>query len=203
VPTYHWRVDDAGIELIDRGTLGVTLRVGGQDRPIPPMTLGAWPLGLPGRQVTLVARRNLDVLRYQLETDGHLVPRHRAPVARPASGPPSQPTCPRDGAATVASCARCAAACCRACVPDGVHCASCLAALAEGERAAIARLRRIGVAVSLGLAAAILGLAAALRSPTLGGLGALTLALVVYLVVAGWLRERAERQAGRPPAIDR
>src|SRR5689334_8639325 len=93
MPTRYWLVDDTSIELIDRGQLGVTLVVGGARQAIPPMTLGAWPIAIAGRAVTLQARRNLDVVRYQLVSDDHLVPR-RDHVA-PASARWSRTSAPR------------------------------------------------------------------------------------------------------------
>src|SRR5688500_10819583 len=148
MPTRYWAVDDCVISLVDHRTT-ITVKVGDRDVPVPAMTLGSWSLPVPDRTVVLEARRNFDAIRYQLFSDGYVVPRSHYPLPRrtPAKGA----MCQAHETPASTECRRCARYYCRACTPDGVHCAACLRALLAEERAAIVRLRRLGLAASLAL----------------------------------------------------
>jgi len=200
MPTRYWLVDDTSIELIDRGHVGVTLVVGSTRQAIPPMTVGSWPVAVAGRAVELQAKRNLDVVRYQLISDDHLVPRRSHAANRDV--PPSGTACSAHDTAAVTRCPRCTRPFCPACAPDGNHCCACLRALVADERAAIKRLRRIGVAVSLALMLIIVGAGVATGSRGATRTGFAGAAFVIILSVWMLIRERSESRAGVPPATD-
>lgn len=193
MPSRYWLVDEVAVELIDRGPMGVSLVTGDTRQPIPPMTIGAWPVAVAGRTVVLEAKRNLDAVRYQLVSDGHLVPRRSHPGKRDV--PPSGTTCSADDAAAVTRCPRCTRTCCRACAPDGNHCSACLHALVADERAAIQRLRRLGVVGSFALTLLVVVLGVATRSHRVIQIGIAGTAFVGVHVVRMRLRERAEQRA--------
>jgi len=201
MPTLYWLVDDTSIELIDRGeTFGVTLVVAGERRAIQPMTLATWLIAIPDRSVVLEAKRNLSGIRYQLVSDHHLVPRRRRPATRdvPAPGTP----CSAHDAVAVTRCPRCTKPYCCNCAPDGNHCRECLHALIATERAAIKRVRRIGIAGSFAMTLAILAAGLAMHSQRVTLVGFASTVFVIMLVVGSLISERTERRAGTPPAID-
>lgn len=197
MPTRYWAVDDCVISLVDRRSW-ITVKVDDRAVPVPAMTLGSWPLPVPDRKVVLEARRNLDAIRYQLYSDGYLVPRSHYPLVRraPAKGKP----CQAHETPAVTECRRCSQCYCRACTPDGLHCAACLRVLLAEERAAVVRLRRVGVAASLALVLGLLGTGLAAGSAKLTGLGGAGIGLVAILLVVSRWKERAEARAGQPPA---
>ena len=201
MPTRYWLVDDTQIQLRDRGpALGITLVVDDRAQPIPPRTLGSWPIVIAGRTVSLEARRNLDVVRFQVYSDGHLVPRKARPSHRivPAAGS----SCSAHDTAAATTCPRCTRAFCAACAPDGNHCEACLRGLVADERAAIKRLRSIGSTLGFALAVAVVVIGAAITSLRTMEVGFAAVGAVVTLVVWMTLRERAESRAGLPPASD-
>jgi hypothetical protein len=196
----YWLVDDTSIELIDRGRAGVTLVASGTRQSIPPMTIGSWPVAVAGRTVVLEAKRNLDVICYQLICDRHLVPRRSHAVKRDV--PPFGAACSAHEAAAVTRCPRCTRPYCSVCAPDGNHCSSCLRALVAKERAAIKTVRRIGVAASFGLTLVTIAAGVAIGSPRVTHIGFVGTAFMMILSVRMLIRERAESRAGVPPASD-
>jgi hypothetical protein len=198
VPTRTWLIDNTKVELVDRGVAGITLRAGDFVTKVPPRTIGAWAVAVPGRQVHLEARRNLDVVRFFVFSDDHPVPRgssaHRDATAGTACATHDRPA--------ICRCARCDAASCRECAPDGHHCGACLWALFDEDNARIRRVRRWAVVGSLAAFAVLLALASVLHWRRGEQLGAGGIALTIFLAVSGWLAERRERRAGVGAAVD-
>jgi hypothetical protein len=200
MPRIVWRLEDAYITLVDRARLGVTLEVPGQPPlAIPPLVLGAWPFSLGERALELRSVRNLDRLRYQLFCEGHLLPRgpvdRRGPLGAVCEAHASEPA--------ICLCTRCRRATCKRCSPNGIHCVPCLDALAEEDRLAAIRVRRLGIGASIAIGLAFLAVGKAAHSEAMleGGVGVLF--LVVFLYARGLWSERRERKAGFPSAIDR
>lgn len=200
MPRILWRIEDETITLTDRARLGVTLQVPERaPLAIPPLTLGAWPFSIGDRQLELRSVRNLDRLRYQLWCQGHLLPRgdldrRRALNENCAKHPADRAIC---------LCSRCRRPWCKVCSPNGIHCAPCLDALADEDRVAAVRSRRLGLglSVAIGLSLAVAGKLTG-RQPLIEcGVGVLF--LVVYLYARGLWLESKERRQGRPSAIDR
>jgi hypothetical protein len=189
MPEITWNVDDARVTLKDFGRLGVTVVVPGHaERPIPPMALGQWPIPFPGRQVELRAIRNLDVVRFQLWSDGHLVPRGSTRTRSPA---PANAVCRTHTDRPASStCGRCGGFVCQACAPDGIHCGSCLVLMQREEAAAITRSRRIGVIGGLALGATLTAVGVVTASPRVLRVGVGSLVLVAFLVARSWWQER-------------
>src|SRR5579859_7140833 len=161
MPQIIWRIEDEYITLTDRARLGVTLEVpGDKPRAIAPLTLGGRPFSLRKRQLELRAARNLDRLRYQLFCEGHLLPRgtvdRRRPLGAMCATHSSEPA--------ISLCSRCRAPVCKRCSPNGIHCAPCLDALAEEDRLAAVRARRLGIGLSMAFGLACLGVAWAVHS---------------------------------------
>jgi hypothetical protein len=200
MPRIVWRIEDAHLTLVDRERLGVTLQLPGEAPiAIPPLTLGAWPFSFAGRQLELRTLRNLDRLRYQLWCEGHLLP--RGEVVRLPSPAPTCKTHTSEPA--VCACTRCEDPVCRRCSPNAIHCAPCLDALAENDRLAAVRARRLGIGVSIAIGAAFAGVGVAARSPALLQLGSVTIVLVGFLYARGLWREHRERRQGHASAVDR
>ncbi len=202
MPTIRWSVDDQELELTDRGALGVKLAVPGQPPlAIPPMTLGAWPVPFPERALVLRTVRNLNAVRFQLLSDGHLVPRSRAPRRRMRAMDDARCAAHPELAA-YAVCLRCGTHACKPCTPDGVLCAPCMARATDDEIAQARRLRRLGLTTALALGASVLFTGLLVHGPRLveTGIGALVLSLVV--AGRGLLAERRERARHLPTAMD-
>jgi hypothetical protein len=200
MPRIVWRIEDAHLTLVDRARLGVTLQLAGEAPiAIPPLTLGAWPFSFAGRQLELRTLRNLDRLRYQLWCEGHLLP--RGELVRLPSLVPACHTHASEPA--VCACTRCEKAACRRCSPNAIHCAPCLDVLAEDDRLAAVRARRVGIGASIAVGVAFAGIGIAVRAPLLLKLGTGTIVLVGFLYARGLWREHQERQQGHPSAVDR
>ena len=160
-----------------------------------------------GRTVALEAKRNLDVVRYQLVSDDHLVPRRSHAATRAV--PPSGTACSAHATPAVTTCPRCTRPYCGACAPDGNHCSACLHALVVNERAAIKRLQRIGIGASLALTLIILvaGLASGSGGVTRVGVAGTVLVILLSVRMAIVIsvrretrpvRRRLARTAARP-----
>jgi hypothetical protein len=199
VPTKTWRIDSTTIELVDRGPRASrTLRAGDFVMEVPRRTIGAWPIPVPGRNVRLEVRRNLNAVRFFVFSDEHPVPRDSSTHRDAAAGT----TCAAHQSAAVCRCARCDAASCRACSPDGHHCGTCAWALHDEEAARIRRVRARAFYGSLAVFAAILAIGLLVRSKHAYVLGAGGLFLTGYLAIGGWFAERRERRAGWGAATD-
>ena len=104
--------------------------------------------------------------------------------------------------AAYGTCARCQAAHCRECLRDGVHCATCLGALCDKERAATRRLRLWGPAAAIGLGVATVAIGLALGRPWVAEVGATGAVVAILLLVVGLRAETRARRAGLPTATD-
>jgi hypothetical protein len=200
MPRITWRIEDANLTLVDGGGyVPVTLELPGQPSiSIPPLTLGVWPFSYAGRALELRALRNLDRLRYQLWCEGHLLPRGgiewRSPLGAKCETHTSEPA--------VCLCTRCRRAVCTSCSPNGFHCKSCLDILAEADRLAAIRQRRLGIGASIALMLAVLGAGVVLHAPAVIECGVGGVLLIAFLLVRGLWQEHRERKRGAPAAID-
>jgi hypothetical protein len=197
MPTIRWRIDDSEVVVVDRAGLGITLKAPDQaDLRVPPRTLGEWPVRLAGRSVVLRVVRNLDAVRFQLWSDGCLVPRGK--LSRPRQPPPRGAMCgEHPAAAAVCACARCGRALCAPCAPEGIHCRTCLAALAAEEVAHVRRLRRLGFFGGLAVSLAVLAMGVVLSSPRVVRAGLKACLLTGVLAVVGLIAERRDALEGK------
>ena len=199
MPKILWSIDGQDLVLTDRGTVGISITWPGQPAiPIPSRTLGEWPLAFPQRDVVLRTVRNLDVVRFQLWSDGYHLPRTKTPL-RPNSAPPESRCATHPESAATCQCLRCGTFACRSCAPDGARCRDCLTRLIEDEFRQAQRLRWIGLAASIALGLVLAAVGRWAGWPRVFTLGVATCALTGFLWVRGLLAERREARQGRGP----